>query len=128
MVSIEPAKVFPTTNCSLCSHYEVFTEQPEPVLAPIGGPVQLNCSVVQGYGVRWLVILPSGGAISSVETDTLESVGIILTSLTTQESMLTVNGTEDINGTTIQCLATLLTSTSMRCPSEAVQVIFYGNT
>ena len=77
--------------------------------------------------MRWLVILPSGGAISSVEPGVLESIGFIPTSITTQESVLVVNGTEDINGTTIECQA-VATTGIMRCPSEAVQVIFYGNT
>ena len=78
--------------------------------------------------MQWLIILPDGGTISSLEAETLESIGIIPTSITTQESVLTVNGTEDINGTTILCQAVLLTSISMRCSSEDVQVIFYGNT
>ena len=105
----------------------VFTEQPEPVLAPIGTQVQLRCSVVQGYGVRWVVTRPSGGPISSLELATLESIGFIPTSTSAQESVLTVNGTENNNGTTIQCLAVLLTDGSMRCPSEDLQVTFYGN-
>ena len=99
------------------------------MLAPIETQVQLRCSVNQEYSVRWVIILPGGrGTISSLESDTLESIGIIPTSITTQESVLTVNGTEDINGTTILCQAALLTSISMRCQSEAVQVIFYGTT
>ena len=77
--------------------------------------------------MRWLIILPGGGIISSLEeAETLQSLGIIVTSITTQKSVLTVDGTEDINGTTILCQAVLLTSISMRCQSEAVQVIFYG--
>ena len=76
----------------------------------------------------WIVTRPGGGVISSTEPGVLESIGIIPTSITTQESVLTVNGTEDNNGTDIQCLAPLLTAPIMRCPSEAVQVIFYGTT
>ena len=98
------------------------------MLVPIGTQVQLNCSVVQEYTVIWLVTRPGNGAISSLELGVLESVEIIPTSITTQESVLTVNGTENNNGTDIQCLAALLTDPSMRCPSEAVQVIFYGTT
>ena len=96
--------------------------------APIETQVQLRCSVVQEYSVEWVIILPGGGIISSIEAEMLQSLGFIPTSITTQESILTVNGTEDINGTTILCQAVLLTSISMRCQSEAVQVIFYGTT
>ena len=98
------------------------------MLAPIGTQVQLRCSVNQEYSVVWSVTRPGSGAASSLELGVLESIGIIPTSITTQESVLTVNGTEDNNGTDIQCLAALLTAPIMRCPSEAVQVIFYGNT
>ena len=76
----------------------------------------------------WSVTRPGSGAILSVEPGVLESIGLIPTSITTQESVLAVNGTEDNNGTNIECIAVLLTDTTMRCPSEAVQVIFYGNT
>ena len=78
--------------------------------------------------MRWIVTIPDGSTFTSLEPDVLESVGIIPTLLATQESVLTVNGTENNNGTTIQCIAVLLTDARMRCPSEAVQVIFYGNT
>ena len=61
------------------------------------------------------------------EPGVLESIGIIPTSITTQESVLTVNGTEDNNGTDIECLAVLLIAPIFRCPSEAIQGIFYGN-
>ena len=96
------------------------------MLAPIGTQVQLRCSVVQGYSVQWFVTRPGGGAISSLEPGVLESIGFIPTSVTTQESMLAVNGTEDNSGTDIQCVAVLITDTTTRCPSEAVQVTFYG--
>ena len=98
------------------------------MLAPIGTQVQLRCSVVQEYRVQWVVTIPGSGAISSVEPGVLEYLGFIPRSITTQESVLTVNGTEDINGTNIECLAVLITDGSMRCPSGAVQVIFYGTT
>ena len=98
------------------------------MLASIGTQVQLRCSVFQEYSVRWLVTRPGVGTISSLEPDVLESIGIISTSITNQESVLTVNGTKDINATTIECLAVSLTDTSMRCQSKDVQVIFYGNT
>ena len=97
------------------------------MLAPIGTQVRLDCSVIQGYEVRWVVTRPGAGHISSLEPAILESLGFIPTSTSAQESVLTVNGTEDNNGTTIQCLAVLLTDGSMRCPSKDVQVIFYGN-
>ena len=96
------------------------------MLAPIGTQAQLRCSVVEEYSVEWIAIDTNGVIISSVEPGALESHGIIPTSITAQESVLTVNGTEDINGTTIQCLAILLTDMTMRCPSEGVLMIFYG--
>ena len=98
------------------------------MLAPIGTQVQLRCSVNQNYSVRWLVTIPGVGVISSAELETLESAGIVPTSITTQRSVLTVNGTEDNNGTNIRCQAVLLTNILMRCASEDVQLIFYGNT
>ena len=98
------------------------------MLAPIGTQVQLRCSVIQEYSVIWIVTRPGGAAISSVEPGVLESIGFIPTSITTQESVLAVNGTEDINGTNIECLAVLITDITMRCSSEDVQVIFYGTT
>ena len=98
------------------------------MLAPIGTQVQLRCSVVQEYSVIWTVTRPGSGAISSTEPGVLEYLGFIPTSITSQESVLTVNGTEDNNGTNIECLADLLTVPGIRCPSEAVQVIFYGTT
>ena len=109
----------------------VFTEQPQPVLAPIGTQVQLRCSVIQEYGVRW-TITPSGGSlITTAESDSvaiLDSLGLSVEpiSLIAQESVLTVNGTEDNNGTIVVCVATLLSDTSMRCLTEEAQVIFYG--
>ena len=97
------------------------------MLAPIGTQVQLRCSVVQEYSVMiWIVTRPGGAAISSLEPGVLESIGFIPTSITTQESVLTVNGTENNNGTNIRCQAVLLTDYLMRCASEDVQVIFYG--
>ena len=71
--------------------------------------------------MQWIVILLEGVIYASVEA--LESIGIILTPITTQESVLTVNGTERINGATIRCQAV---ATTIICPSEDVQVIFNG--
>ena len=97
------------------------------MLAPIGTQVQLRCSVVQEYSVIWLVTRPGSSVpISSIESGVLESLGFIPTSITTQESVLTVNGTED--GTNIECIAVLITDVTTRCSSGAVQVTFYGIT
>ena len=97
------------------------------MLARIGTQVQLRCSVNQEYDVIWSVTSPGSSApISSAEPGVLESLGFIPTSITTQEFVLTVNGTEDNNGTNIECLAVLITDVSTRCSSEAVQVTFYG--
>ena len=101
------------------------------MLAPIGSQVQLKCSVIQEYGVRWLVTPSGGSPITTSESDSivsLEFLGIMAvpSSITAQESVLTVNGTEGNNGTTVLCIAVLLASTTMRCSSEEVQVIFYG--
>ena len=102
------------------------------MLESIGTQVQLRCSVVQEYGVRW-VVTPSGGSlITTAESDSpasLRRLGISVeppTILTAQESVLTVNGTESNNGTTVVCVAALLTDTTMRCSSREVQMIFYG--
>ena len=98
------------------------------MLAQIGTQGQLRCSVNQEYSVIWIVTRPGGGAISSSEPGVLESIGFIPTSITTQESVLAVNGTEDNNGTNIECIAVLITDITTRCSSEAAQVIFYGTT
>ena len=102
------------------------------MLAPIGPQVQLNCSAVQGYGVRWLVTSSGGSPRSTAAVDAvtrLGSLGISFKplSITAQESVLTVNGTEGNNGTTVVCIAVLLTGTEdMECSSEEVLMIFYG--
>ena len=98
------------------------------MLAPIGTQVQLRCSVVQEYGVRWTITTSNGLPITTAESDSvaiLESMGISVepNSTTAQESVLTVNGTEGNNGTTARCIASLLT---MRCSSGEGQIIFYG--
>ena len=109
----------------------VFTQQPELVLEPIGMQVQQRCSVFQEYGVRWTITTSDGSLITTAEADSVEvlrSLGITVEpiSLTVQESVLTVNGTEGNNGTTVECVAVLLTDSTMRCSSEEVQMIFYG--
>ena len=98
------------------------------MLAPIGTQVQLNCSAVQGYGVRWLVTSSGGSprstaAVDAVTYTRLGSLGISFEplSITAQESVLTVNGTEGNNGTTVACVAVLLTGTEdMECSSGKV--------
>ena len=100
------------------------------MLAQIGTQVQLRCSVVQEYGVRWAITTSNGLPITTAESDSiaiLESMGISVEplSITAQKSVLTVNGTEGNNGTTVVCVAAL-TNGTMRCSSEEVQMIFYG--
>ena len=109
----------------------VFTEQPQSVLGPIGAHVQLRCTVIQEHGVRWTITTSDDLVITTAESDSVEvfrSLGISVEpiSLTAQESVLTVNGTEGNNGTTVECVAVLLTDTTMRCSSEEAQIIFYG--
>ena len=102
------------------------------MLAPIGPQVQLRCSVVQEYGVRWLVTLSGGSLIvSTADTDSVAALGslgitVVPSSIAAQESVLTVNGTESNNGTTSVCVAALLTNTLMRRSSEDAIVVFYG--
>ena len=102
------------------------------MLAPIGPQVQLNCSAVQGYGVRWVVTPSDGGSTrstASVDAVTrLGSLGISFQplSITAQESVLTVNGTESNNGTTVVCVAVLSTDAEIDCSSGEVLMIFYG--
>ena len=91
------------------------------MLTAVGTQGKINCTVAPEFDVEWIITLPNGETIFSVELKDLKSLGI-----TIQDSVLTVNRTKRINGTTIQCQAVLLTATSMRCLSEAVQVIFYG--
>ena len=101
------------------------------MLAPIGTQVQLRCSAVQEYGVRWLVTSSGGSTRSTAAVDAvtrLGSLGISFKplSITAQESVLTVNGTEGNNGTTVECVAVLLTDADIECSSGEVQMIFYG--
>ena len=101
------------------------------MLESIGTQVQLRCSVVQEYGVRWTITTSDGTLITTAEikaVEVLRSLGISVEpiSLTAQESVLTVNETEGNNGTTVVCVAALLTDTTMRCSSEEVQMMFYG--
>ena len=101
------------------------------MLESIGTQVQLRCSVFQEYGVRWTITTSDGILITTAESDAVEVLrflGITVDpiSITAQESVLTVNGTEGNNGTTLVCVAVLLTDTTMRCSSEEVQMIFYG--
>ena len=101
------------------------------MLAPIGTQVQLRCSVVQEYGVRWTVIPTVGVPISTSESDSVISLGslgimVVPTSIVEQDSELTFNGTQSNSGTTVVCIAALLTDTSMRCTSEDAIVVFYG--
>ena len=102
-------------------------------IAPVGTQVQLRCSVVQEYGVRWVVTSSEGITITTAESDSLAALrglGISVEPFTisAQKSVLTVNRTEGNNGTTVVCVAVLLANTTMRsrCSSEEVQVFFYG--
>ena len=81
--------------------------------------------------MRWLVTTSGGSTRSTAAVDAvtrLGSLGISFQplSITAQESVLTVNGTEGNNGTTVECVATLLTDADMECSSGEVQMIFYG--
>ena len=76
--------------------------------------------------MQWVITLPSGIIITSLQPDVLEHQGIMVApTSTSQESVLTVDGAEEVNGTIIQCQAV---STTRICPSEDIQVTFYGNT
>ena len=79
--------------------------------------------------MQWVITFPSGLIITSLQQDTLEKLGIMVapTSIASQESVLTVDGAEEVNGTTIQCQAAATTS-NMICQSEDIQLIFYGTT
>ena len=77
--------------------------------------------------MQWRVTLPSGETFNSLlDINRLESMGIVFTSITNQESVLTINGTENNNGTNIVCQTDWLNGTLMRCEREAVMT-FYGN-
>ena len=80
--------------------------------------------------MHWSVALPRRGIFNSLldqDINVLESMGIVFTSITNQESVLTINGTDNNNGTNIVCRTDRLNGTFMRCEREAVQVTFYGN-
>ena len=98
------------------------------MLAPIGTQVQQRCSVVHGFSAQWFITFPSGLIITSLQPDALENQGIMVApTSTSQESVLTVDGAEEVNGTIIQCQGVSTTS-SMICQSEDIQLTFYGNT
>ena len=81
--------------------------------------------------MRWTIILSNGVTLSTAEPDaitSLESRGItpLPSSITAQEAVLIVNGTLSNNGTTVECVAALLTDSIIRCSSEDAIVTFYG--
>ena len=73
--------------------------------------------------MQWVITLPSGLLITSLQPEALESRGIMVvpTSIASQESVLTVDGAEDVNGTTILCQAIATTGNTV-CPSEDIQL------
>ena len=110
----------------------VFIEQPNSSSMPIGTQVNLRCSVEEKYGIRWGITFPDGSApISTAEPGAftaLVSRGItpVPSSITAQEAMLIINGTQSNNGVTVECVAALLTDPATRSQSEAAIVVFYG--
>lgn len=109
----------------------MFVEQPAAtVVAPFGGRVQLNCSVVQGYGIEWEIMFYETETRLSTgntrEVGLLRSRGIeVLPSSSLTNSYLVVDGTEENNQATVICNAFQENSVT-ECQSGESQVIFHG--
>ena len=111
-----------------------FLEQPEPVvLVPVGTQVELTCRVAMGYRIVWSV-QPPGGTQVAVETasiiNTLLSRGIVteISSVENPNTSLIINGTEENNQTTAQCIAVNLNDEFVRCGGSLTTVtLYYGN-
>ena len=104
----------------------VFLEQPAALeRAPDYRQLPLICSVIEGFGIDWLVevageILSTG---SPRQTEQLMNIGIVNSS-TTNSSVLTISNGTDMNAT---CIAFRRGSTDpLECPSRTSQVLFHG--
>lgn len=103
-------------------------EQPNSVIAPIGTRIQLNCSVVQGYGIDWEIRLNNADPLSTGTPrliEPLRNLGIEVLQLSSTRSYLVINGTEENSQISVVCKAFQQNSiTEMR--SRESQVIFHG--
>ena len=99
--------------------------------APFGSQVRLGCSVIEGYGIFWGIILTSDpdiefGTETLRQVQLLRSVGIeVVPSSSVTNSTLVINETEGSNGATITCIAFELDTIS-ECRSRTSRVIFHG--
>ena len=120
-----------------CRHYflhvsAVFVEQPVPVVAaPFGSQVRLRCSVIEGFGIDWEVVLTSDPniAVSTElprEMELLRREGIeVVPSSSLTDSSLVINGTDGNSGANITCVA-FEQGIISEFRSRTSQVIFHG--
>lgn len=113
----------------------MFTVQPGrgSVQALIGVQVQLNCSVSPQYVVDWELHLPGDKGpvntlnLSAVSIEQLEDRGIMVQNVSMVDSQLIINGMEENNRTTVQCVAVNTSEPTVTISAqERVQVYFYG--
>ena len=110
----------------------MFLKQPVPVAAaPFGSQVELRCSVIEGYGIDWEVVLTSDpGIVLSTglprEMELLRREGIeIVPSSSLTDFSLVINGTDGNNGAIITCVA-FEEDIISEFRSRTSQVIFHG--
>ena len=101
----------------------------EEAVAPLGQQVNLSCSVGDDYRVeKWQIKRLNRQFNTDAPTNVilLTGLGIVVTSISGNHSMLTINGTEENSGMEIYCevaeLADLLKSTK----SCIVDTLFFG--
>ena len=110
----------------------MFLEQPDPVVEPLGTQVEVSCVVNSTFRTTWNILLP--GRELGLATDTLSNIDLAanrgfvtnISSTENREPPLRINGTIGNSGTTVQCRATNLMDSFLRCPGRNFLVTFFG--
>ncbi len=101
---------------------------PGPILSPVWTPVQLNCTVEEGYRAHWSVTLPDRSDPTRTNvmdvTEYLMMRGIKARNTGSQMSQLIFNGNNSNSPATVKCFA--VNTTLMESDGTPVEVIFYG--
>ena len=104
-----------------------FFEQPPPgfILLPIGTPLQLNCTLNEGFHVGWIVRIPGIRRLTDSDLDELKILnahGIQVPLIEERKSQLTFSGAVEIRAV-VWCLVTNNRGFSK---GNRVEVIVYG--
>ena len=101
----------------------------EEAVAPLGQQVLLSCSVGDGYRVeKWQIKRLNRDFNTDAPTNVilLTGLGIIVTPISKNHSMLTINGTEENSGMEIYCEVAKLADLYVSTKSCTVDTLFYG--